>query len=111
MVGVFLLVIAILLLLVIGIAASVSIVWLAYYLAVGVVVGGLGRLILPGRQELGIVLTILVGIASSILGGVIAESLDAGHLMSFVLSVIVAALILAAALGGRTDKRESAPRE
>lgn len=46
--------------------------WLIMVLLSGLVVGALGRLILPGRQEIGVVGTIVAGVVGSIIGAVIA---------------------------------------
>jgi uncharacterized membrane protein YeaQ/YmgE (transglycosylase-associated protein family) len=37
-------------------------------LLIGLVVGGLGRLVIPGRQHIGLFMTVLVGIAAALLG-------------------------------------------
>jgi uncharacterized membrane protein YeaQ/YmgE (transglycosylase-associated protein family) len=37
-------------------------------LVIGLVVGGLGRLVIPGRQNIGFGLTLLVGVAAALLG-------------------------------------------
>jgi uncharacterized membrane protein YeaQ/YmgE (transglycosylase-associated protein family) len=37
-------------------------------LIIGLVIGGLGRLVIPGRQNIGVGLTMLVGIAAALLG-------------------------------------------
>lgn len=42
----------------------------------GAIVGYLGRFLLPGRQHIGAIATILVGILAATLGGVIAAWLD-----------------------------------
>jgi len=34
----------------------------------GLVIGGLGRLVVPGRQQLGLLVTILVGIVAAVAG-------------------------------------------
>ncbi|MBA2948276.1 GlsB/YeaQ/YmgE family stress response membrane protein [Streptomyces himalayensis] len=41
-------------------------------IVIGIVIGALGRLVLPGRQRIGILLTILVGIVAALLGSAIA---------------------------------------
>jgi len=38
---------------------------------VGAIIGGLGRLILPGKQNISIVATIIIGIVASLIGGVV----------------------------------------
>ncbi|WP_158853865.1 GlsB/YeaQ/YmgE family stress response membrane protein [Saccharothrix deserti] len=47
-------------------------------LVVGLIIGALGRLVLPGKQNIPIWLTILVGIVAAILGTVIANALGVG---------------------------------
>ncbi|TFV58879.1 GlsB/YeaQ/YmgE family stress response membrane protein [Mycobacterium sp. PS03-16] len=42
---------------------------------IGIVVGALGRLLLPGKQNIGILVTILVGIVSALIGTAIARAL------------------------------------
>ncbi|MFD3412889.1 GlsB/YeaQ/YmgE family stress response membrane protein [Streptomyces cyaneofuscatus] len=42
---------------------------------IGIIIGVLGRLVLPGRQHIGILRTILVGIAAAFLGTAIAAGL------------------------------------
>ncbi len=37
-------------------------------LVIGVIVGGLGRLVVPGRQKISMVMTLLVGIAAALVG-------------------------------------------
>ncbi|MFI5660894.1 GlsB/YeaQ/YmgE family stress response membrane protein [Streptomyces sp. NPDC051684] len=43
---------------------------------IGIVIGVLGRLAIPGRQHIGIWWTILVGIAAALVGTAIAGALD-----------------------------------
>jgi uncharacterized membrane protein YeaQ/YmgE (transglycosylase-associated protein family) len=71
--------------------------WIVWGLFVGVI----ARLLLPGRQRLGIALTIVFGVAGAILGGLLAtEVLDIGDrddfdLGSFVVAVGVSVGLLA----------------
>lgn len=37
-------------------------------LLIGLIIGGLGRLVIPGRQHIGLLMTVLVGIAAALLG-------------------------------------------
>ncbi|WP_067456937.1 GlsB/YeaQ/YmgE family stress response membrane protein [Actinomadura macra] len=67
-----------------------------WFIVVGAVIGALARLLVPGRNPIGVLLTILVGVAGAILGGVIADALGAGTLIAFVFAVILAALGVAA---------------
>ena len=42
---------------------------------IGIVVGALGRLLLPGKQKIGILVTILVGIVSALIGTALAGAI------------------------------------
>jgi uncharacterized membrane protein YeaQ/YmgE (transglycosylase-associated protein family) len=41
------------------------------YIVAGLVIGALARLIVPGRQRMGIVITILIGVLAAVLGGLL----------------------------------------
>ncbi|TQJ85907.1 GlsB/YeaQ/YmgE family stress response membrane protein [Streptomyces sp. SLBN-31] len=43
-------------------------------IVIGVVIGVLGRLVVPGRQRIGILLTILVGIVAALIGSALASA-------------------------------------
>ncbi|AKZ54010.1 putative membrane protein [Streptomyces ambofaciens ATCC 23877] len=45
-------------------------------IVIGIVIGILGRLVVPGRQRIGILWTILVGIAAALIGSGIASAFD-----------------------------------
>jgi uncharacterized membrane protein YeaQ/YmgE (transglycosylase-associated protein family) len=76
---------------------------------IGIVVGVLGRLALPGKQPIGMLLTILVGIVSAFIGTVLARALGIATAtngvdwLELLVQVVVAALgvALVAALMGR----------
>ena len=67
------------------------------WLIIGLVIGALGHLLVPGRQRIGILLTLLFGIVGALIGGfVTAAILGAGHLIiTFIVSVLVAAVLIA----------------
>ncbi len=44
-------------------------------IVIGLIIGALGRLVLPGRQNISIILTILVGIAAALIGTALAGAL------------------------------------
>ena len=50
------------------------------FLAFGLVVGLLARLLLPGRQKIGLVWTVVLGVIGSIIGGTIANALRSGSI-------------------------------
>ena len=62
----------------------------------GLIVGALGRLAVPGRDPMAIWLTILIGIAGSLVGGAVAIGVGFGLGGVFVLSVLAATLIVIA---------------
>lgn len=92
--GVLIVVILLILILVLLLAGSLiglafSLLWLAL---TGLVIGALGRLVLPGRQEISLLATALVGIAASLLGGILANLFDVGWLIQFLVAVALAAI-------------------
>lgn len=64
-----------------------------FILLSGLVVGALGRLVIPGPNPMSVLATVLVGLGGAILGGIIGSVLfdEAG---GFILSVVGAALIV-----------------
>jgi uncharacterized membrane protein YeaQ/YmgE (transglycosylase-associated protein family) len=58
----------------------------------GLIIGGLGRLVLPGRQEIGLLQTALIGIAASLLGGLLANVFDAGWIVRLLVAIALAAI-------------------
>jgi uncharacterized membrane protein YeaQ/YmgE (transglycosylase-associated protein family) len=48
-------------------------------IVVGLIVGALGRLVVPGRQSISIWLTIGIGIAAALIGSLIASALGVGE--------------------------------
>lgn len=65
------------------------------FILFGLVVGVVARLIVPGRQRLGLAGTVLLGIVGSIIGGVVASMLGTGDM--FELNVVGALVAFAAA--------------
>ena len=67
------------------------------WLIIGLVIGGLGHLLVPGRQRIGILLTLLFGVIGALVGGFITAAIvGSGHLIiTFIVSVVVAAALIA----------------
>jgi uncharacterized membrane protein YeaQ/YmgE (transglycosylase-associated protein family) len=86
---------------------ALSVFWtLIWYSIVGLVIGGLGRMLVSGRQELGLVETALFGIAGALLGGIVANDvLDLGWFGQFLTAVIIAALLVLVTGAGRSRGR------
>ena len=72
---------------------------LLWWALVGLVVGALARLILPGKQDLSLVATAGTGVVAALVGGIIAHALDVGSVLQFVIALALA-VALVAALGG-----------
>jgi uncharacterized membrane protein YeaQ/YmgE (transglycosylase-associated protein family) len=72
---------------IIGLAFSLF--WLALS---GLIIGALGRLVLPGRHDISLLATVLIGIGASLLGGVLANLFDVGWLIQFLVAVVLAAV-------------------
>ena len=77
-----------------AITASLIIGWLI----IGLVIGGLARLLVPGRQHIGVLITILIGIVAAVLGGIITTAIiGAGHtIITFIVALVAAALLVSA---------------
>jgi uncharacterized membrane protein YeaQ/YmgE (transglycosylase-associated protein family) len=72
------------------------------FIVAGLIIGALARLIKPGKQHLGIIATLLLGLVGSIIGGTIANLLGTGDIMElnvlgFIVSVIAAVLLIGVA--------------
>ncbi|AZS87559.1 GlsB/YeaQ/YmgE family stress response membrane protein [Streptomyces griseoviridis] len=70
-------------------------------IVIGIVIGVLGRLVLPGRQRIGILWTILVGIVAALVGTAIATALgvaDTGGIdwIELIIQIALAAVGVAA---------------
>lgn len=81
------------------------------FIIAGLIIGALARLIKPGRQNLGILWTLLLGLAGSVIGGVVASLLGTGtifelNVLGFVVAVIAAVLLIGVAesMSGRKTR-------
>jgi uncharacterized membrane protein YeaQ/YmgE (transglycosylase-associated protein family) len=77
------------------------------WIFIGLVVGGLGRLIVPGRNRIGLILTVLIGIVGSVAGGAATRAMvGPGHYdLSFVLALVIAAILVAVISGSQRGRR------
>ena len=74
---------------------------LFWWALIGLVIGALARLVLPGKQSIGLLWTVLAGIAASLLGGIVAHVLDLGGFLQFVVAVALAAGLVALLSGSQ----------
>ena len=66
-------------------------------IVLGFVIGVMAKLLHPGKESMGFIATILLGVAGSFLGGVIGQYFgwyQAGEGAGFIVSVVVAILLL-----------------
>jgi uncharacterized membrane protein YeaQ/YmgE (transglycosylase-associated protein family) len=84
------------------------------FIVAGLIIGLLARLILPGKQRIGLLWTLVLGVIGSVVGGVIANMLGSGDIMElnvigFVVAVLAAVALLAVAeragIGAGADRR------
>jgi uncharacterized membrane protein YeaQ/YmgE (transglycosylase-associated protein family) len=66
-------------------------------IVVGLIIGALGRLVLPGRQDISIWLTIAIGIIAALIGSLIASALGVGETRGIDWIKIIIQVALAAA--------------
>jgi uncharacterized membrane protein YeaQ/YmgE (transglycosylase-associated protein family) len=83
------------------------------FIGAGLIIGALARLIKPGKQSLSILMTLLLGLAGSVIGGLIASALGTGsiwelNVLGFVLAVVAAVLLIGVAEGRTARKNASA---
>ena len=74
------------------------------FLVAGLIIGALARLIKPGKQNLGLLATLGLGLVGSLIGGVIAQFFGTGsiwelNILGFVLAVVAAVLLIGVAEG------------
>ena len=72
------------------------------FLVAGVIIGALARLLKSGKQDLGLLATLGLGVVGSLIGGTIAWMLGTGsiwelNILGFVLSVVAALLLVGTA--------------
>lgn len=64
---------------------------------IGIVIGIIARLVMPGRQHIGVLMTVLLGIGGAIVGGIVASAIGTGNI--FELNVIGTIVGIIAAVG------------
>lgn len=81
------------------------------FLVAGLIIGALARLIVPGKQSLGILATLALGLVGSLIGGLIAQFFGTGdiwelNVLGFVLAVVAAVLLIgvAEAIAGKSKR-------
>ncbi len=81
------------------------------WILLGLVAGALARLAVPGRQEIGCLATLAVGVAGAFLGGLVAEAVfddevDLGFDLKSLAIAFVGALVLLLVLEALAGRRK-----
>jgi uncharacterized membrane protein YeaQ/YmgE (transglycosylase-associated protein family) len=74
------------------------------FLVFGLVVGAVARLIKPGKQNLSILMTLVLGVVGSIIGGIVASALGTGdifelNILGAIVAIVAAVLLIGVAEG------------
>ena len=74
------------------------------FIVAGLIVGALARLFKPGKQNLSLLMTLVIGLAGSLVGGLLASLLGTGdffelNVLGFIASVVAAVLFIGVAEG------------
>jgi len=86
-------------------------------LILGIVAGFVGRLVMPGKDPMGFLATILLGLAGSLIGFLIFtellgigdnEAFDLGGLIGAIIGVVILLAIYRAVVGNRAEAPPSA---
>jgi uncharacterized membrane protein YeaQ/YmgE (transglycosylase-associated protein family) len=85
------------------------------FIVAGLVIGVLARLIKPGKQNLSMVATLVLGLVGSVIGGVVANVLGTGgifelNFLGFVVAVIASVGLVGAAESISAPSRRRAIR-
>ncbi len=80
------------------------------FIVAGLVIGALARLLKPGRQRLSLIATLLLGLAGSVIGGLVANLLGTGgifelNVLGFVVAVVAAIALIGVAEGMSSSQR------
>jgi uncharacterized membrane protein YeaQ/YmgE (transglycosylase-associated protein family) len=84
------------------------------FLVAGLIIGALARLLMPGKQKIGLLWTLGLGVAGSLIGGTIANAIGTGdiwelNVIGFCVAVFsaVALLVVAERAGlGQGEERK-----
>ncbi|WP_241153768.1 GlsB/YeaQ/YmgE family stress response membrane protein [Nocardioides pantholopis] len=83
------------------------------FLVFGLFVGAVARLIKPGRQNLSVLATLLLGVVGSLIGGIIANLLGTGdiwelNILGAIVAIVAAILLIGVAEGMSSKSKSSA---
>lgn len=72
------------------------------FLVAGLIIGLIARLLLPGRQKIGLLWTLVLGVIGSVIGGSLANLIGSGdifelNIIGFVCAVVASVAVLSVA--------------
>jgi len=77
-------------------------------LLAGIIIGPLARLVMPGKQNISLIMTIVIGAVGAIAGGFIADALEVGTTdgidwikLAIQVGVAIVAVLIFGSMGGR----------
>jgi uncharacterized membrane protein YeaQ/YmgE (transglycosylase-associated protein family) len=80
-------------------------------IVVGLIIGALARLLKPGKQNMSILATMVLGVLGALIGGFIASLLGTGdifelNVLGFILAVVAAVILVGLYVGmsGRSNR-------
>jgi uncharacterized membrane protein YeaQ/YmgE (transglycosylase-associated protein family) len=80
-------------------------------IVIGIVIGIIARLVLPGRQHIGVLMTVLLGIGGALVGGIVASAIGEGDIfeLNFIGTIVgiiaaIGLIAIAEALGVGDDR-------
>ena len=78
-----------------GADSSIGIVDIIWYVVAGLIIGLLARAIMPGRQHMSIVATIVLGVVAAVIGGLLWNAIFPGNEgVAWIGSIVVAVILL-----------------
>ncbi|MFO7961404.1 MAG: GlsB/YeaQ/YmgE family stress response membrane protein [Nitriliruptoraceae bacterium] len=82
------------------------------FLIAGLIIGALARLIKPGKQNLSLLMTLLLGVGGAVVGGIVANLLGTGdigelNVLGFIVAVIAGILLIGVAEGMSSGRSSS----
>jgi uncharacterized membrane protein YeaQ/YmgE (transglycosylase-associated protein family) len=84
---------------------------------VGLIIGALARLVMPGKQNIGVIMTVVLGVLGSLIGSWVCYNLfgyqnEGGGwaVIPFLVGIIVAVVLIAAYLGITGRRGTGTPR-
>jgi uncharacterized membrane protein YeaQ/YmgE (transglycosylase-associated protein family) len=78
-------------------------------IVVGLIIGALARLVKPGKQRIGLLMTLLLGVGGAIIGGLLASLFSSATIWEinfpgFVIGLIAAVVLIGVAEGAGAKK-------